>query len=431
MKYKQETTVDDIYKIAYVATNGNEKIAANIREIYREYGNNVYIDVNISNTTEDLVKTYDGMTIESGYSDSCYINQGDGTCRINNARVYVFEDPIDTPEQATFLDIIVNNNIYSAENKEHLIPTVIMAPKVSKDMAAYLGQLCQYMASADIHKRPPFLLITNIYDADQFMDIATLCGAKTIKKYSDFKLQEMNIQKGLAPTPETIIDFCGLCETVEASNSKTKFIKPKLMFDENGEHTKLFKGMIEYLEAELSTAYDQGKDAKFVFSLKKRLNSLKSNMVEYLVGGVSASDRDSERDLVEDAVLNCRSAAKDGFGYGANFEGLRASNIIEWHTINEKNINDIIARAYLTLTSLLYQTSGIGEVKANNLTMESLNTQKSPYNLRTGKFDKEVLSSINSDIVILETISKIVTLMFTCNQFLCPTPAHNTYVNPE
>ena len=42
-----------------------------------------------------------------------------------------------------------------------------------------------------------------------------------------------------------------------------------------------------------------------------------------------------------------------------------------------------------------------------------------------------VISSIKSDIAILETIDKILTLMFTCNQYLVPTPAHNIYLDEE
>ena len=51
-----------------------------------------------------------------------------------------------------------------------------------------------------------------------------------------------------------------------------------------------------------------------------------------------------------------------------------------------------------------------------------------PMNLVTGEYDKTALSSIQSDIVVLETISKIVSLMFTCNQFIVPNPVHNIYI---
>ena len=42
-------------------------------------------------------------------------------------------------------------------------------------------------------------------------------------------------------------------------------------------------------------------------------------MIDFLVGGITIADRNNLKASVEDAVLNCRSAAKYGVGYGANF----------------------------------------------------------------------------------------------------------------
>ena len=52
-------------------------------------------------------------------------------------------------------------------------------------------------------------------------------------------------------------------------------------------------------------------------------------------------------------------------------------------------------------------------------------------NIATNEFDKKVLSSIKSDVIILETIEKILTLMYTCNQYLVQDPLHNSYIANE
>ena len=51
------------------------------------------------------------------------------------------------------------------------------------------------------------------------------------------------------------------------------------------------------------------------------------------------------------------------------------------------------------------------------------------YNIREKRWDDNVKSSIMSDVVILETVSKIIGMMATCNQFIVPTAAHNIYVD--
>ena len=54
-----------------------------------------------------------------------------------------------------------------------------------------------------------------------------------------------------------------------------------------------------------------------------------------------------------------------------------------------------------------------------------------PLNIRTNEYDHKVVSSIRSDICILETISKILTLMFTTNQYLVQAPVYNVYCADE
>jgi len=432
--HKNEPTPEDMYKIAYISTNGNKKVSNTIKDIYDEFGMGVFIDVTISNTSDSMIKIYDGMTLESGFGDNCFINNSEkGISRVRNPHIYVFEDPIDTPEMVAFLEKIILDNIVIPYQRQDTIqdavPTVILTPKLSRDTTSYLNYVAEFMVKLPDSAKPPLLIISNIYNQEQYMDIAQMCGAKVIKKYIDPRLQEKDIQSGLAPTPETIHQFSGFCELVEADVNKSKFINPERMYNEDGTESDLFIGLVNYLEAELKSAKDNGEDVNVTGNLKRRINSLKSNMVEYLVGGVAMSDRDSLRDLVEDAVLNCRSAAQDGFGYGANFEGLRASKKLLDNNNGSVDtvMNNIIYESYVEISKILYETINTKE-NAEELVKESLERQ-TPYNIVTKSFDNSVLSSIQSDIVVLDTISKIITLIVTCNQYLCQTPAHANYLD--
>lgn len=435
LSHKHDATLEDIYNIALISTNGNKEVAENIRNIYAEYGMDVFIDVAISNSVDNLIKIYDGMTIDAGYADTCFVNNAkDNTSYIRNAKVYVFEDPIDTPEMIGLFDTIIAKNIllpYNENKPEEVVPTVILTPKLSRDMSSYMDKLAEFMYGIEqVANRPPFLVVTNIYDGEQFMDIAKLCGAKLIKKYIDPAIQEADIEKGLAPTPENVELFFGECDCVESNAAKTKFINPKLMKDENGNYTTTFNTLIEYLETELDKAKAEGADAMVTGTLKRRINSLKANMVEYLVGGVSMSDRDSLRDLVEDAVLNCRSAAANGVGFAANFEGAYASMLLSDDNYEANYIACIIFKAYYVLLKKLYSSVITDEEKLNSVVEDILTLYHCPLNLVTGEYEG-VVSSIESDIIILETISKIVTLMFTCNQFIVPTSMHNVYMQSK
>ena len=147
-------------------------------------------------------------------------------------------------------------------------------------------------------------------------------------------------------------------------------------------------------------------------------------MVDFLIGGITIADRNNLKASVEDAILNCRSASENGVGYGANFMAWKAINdIIEEDESNSMLLS--LKTAYDNIIKILYSNYDFNTIKKNSFYYNC------PMNLRNGKYDYKVKSSIKSDIVILETISKILTLMFTCNQYLTQTPMHNIYIDEK
>lgn len=458
---KHDCTPEDIYNIALISTNGNEDIAGRIKQIYEKYGNNVFIDVTISSTKDSYVKAYDGMTLEVGYADPCYVNSTKGTSRINNARIYAFHDPIDTPEmQGFFMQIIYNNvlipsNEIAQGNKEaKIIPTVIMAPKISADVNAYLQLVTESIARLDVSLRPPLLVVTNIFDIDAYIDLATMCDCKWIKKYNDPKMQEVDINKGLAPTINNISDWgYGSAELVEADSVSTQFINPKNFWvdskgelDEHGEpirvHTDKYNNYLAWLQQKLETEEKNGANAGVTGAIKRRINALNANMVEYQVGGISPTDRDADRDLVEDAVLNCRSAAKYGYGRASNIEGFLAANELNLSYVckyvghtdkpipRKLEVETIVARAfyeaYVELLTILYKSMMISDEEASKIVQKVCN-EGVPYDIRHREYSDKVISSIESDVVIIQSIAKIVSIMVTSNQCLLANPQLNLY----
>ena len=162
---------------------------------------------------------------------------------------------------------------------------------------------------------------------------------------------------------------------------------------------------------------------------KRRYNSFKGNMIDFLIGGITQSDRDNLKAAVEDAVLNSRSAAVEGIGYGANFMAFKV--ITDMLTDPEWEGNPLLHmldEAYRGLIRVLYEKNFPGQT--DDIITQSL-AEGCPLNIRTNEYDHKVLSSIKSDISILETIDKILTMMYMTNQYLVPTPANNQYAQWE
>lgn len=455
---RRDLTLEDVYKISMICTNNNKEVSEILSNIYKKHGLEVFIDVGVSANDNNIIKSYDGLTLEVGYSDPAYINtlststSDPGTTILRDARIYAFQDPIDTIEMASFLHTIIYENIMKPYNRyvesgnikelDSMIPTVLIAPKISIDSSSIMSEIVSFMygfSDENIEFKPPLLIMTNVGPTQYeiYSDIWRLCGCKPIKKYIDPEIQKQDIEDGKAPTIETICDdFYGFADEVKADAYKTSFINPKDMFVINKEgervYSQAYLSQVNFIEQQLKLAQEQDEGIDEIYNLKRRLYSLKANMVDFMVGGITTTDRDSVRALVEDSVKNIRSAAKNGVGYGANYEGLRASYNYLHHTDKEE-LNKIIAQAiynaYEKIAQFLYETESCDkEIAAKNV-KTSLDKNRGPMNLTNGEFDGKVLSSIDSDIVILDVLSKIITVMFTSNQMLVQSPAHNMYID--
>ena len=433
----RETTLDDIYNIAYTATDGNKVIAEQIRDIYKEFGMGAYIEVKPSNTDSNMIKSYDGVSFDQGYFNSCFINNSkNSTCEIRKPEIYIFEDAIDTPEMMAFLSVIVQNNIIAAmraQDPSQFVPTVIFSTRFGEDVRSSMDDIFQYLNSVNPANRPPLLMITNISKLYQLYDLATLSGAKTIKKYIDPEIQKMDIKKGLAPTPETIKNFAGTAEMITADATMTKVLRPAKMYNEDGTYSDTYTALVEQLTAELHKYEETKEELTKINLLKRRIRSLECNMVDYYIAGISHTDRNALIDAVEDAVLNCRSAAENGVANGSNFnvlytldEMIKEFDEEDTDTVKFIVVN-ILHNAYLELYLRIYKYY----TKDDHMEIEKLivgsGLSQCPFNLRTERWDGKVLTSAKADEVILEAVSRIVGLMFKTNQAMVASPVQNTY----
>ena len=450
---KQKPTIDKIYQIALTSTDGNEEVANSIREIYEQFGLGVYIDVGISNTTNHMVKTYEGLTIDGGYFNPCFINRAkDAVSELQNPNIYIFEDPIDNNYTLNLCYKIVEQNLIAPLTKyntlvqqgnqaeadaviaNELKATAIITPTFGRDIRSQMDSIIDMMSSSKIEQRAPLTIITGMTDVDRLADLAAMTGAKTIKKYVDPEVQKSDVEKGIAPTLDNVAtEFGGKAELLVADTKTTKVINPELMFvnDEEGKRvfSSEYNNLLASLEAQLAQLDTVKESATEVNVLRRRIQSLKCNMVDYLIGGVSYTDRDALKDAVEDAVLNCRSAAKEGIGYAANFEGLRAAYEVAEVTSNLSSIREAVSNAVYnayanTVARIYVDYMAVEDIEQDDL-IKTLIERNKPIDV-TGN-DREVLSSIKTDPTTLQAIVDIVGLMFKTNQFLCPIPDMNTY----
>lgn len=433
-------TMDDIYDICMISTNDNEETSKMIADIYKEYGLGVYIDVSPSTGADTYLKEYDGMTLNTGYADSCYVTDAiSNTAVVDHPKIYFFEHPVDTKEMSVLFDSIIYNNIlqplYSNKTDE-IVPTVIVAPRISQDVSSTMETLTNVLGKFPANNRPPILVIAGTHQVDELIDIAKLSGAKLIHKYIDNAIYQKDLAAGNAPTVESVLDWAGEADQVISDSAHTKFINPAGIHEPGStEYSQNYKSLLSYLDTELKRARDEGEDINVIGTIKRRLNSLKRNMVEIFVGGITMADRDTVRDLVEDAVLNCRAAVETGACSAANvttyhtmFNMFNADNLFVIHCAEaslREHICEVLFDAYAELVDTLYKTV----MSSSGHSTDTSKTTGIAYNLRTLELDEHVKSSIKGEMIILDTVCKIIGIMVTCNQFTVPSPLHNVYVD--
>ena len=288
----KEATIDDIFKIAMISTDGNKNIANLIKSIYEENGNDVFIDVSTAPGVETIVKTYDGFTIDSGLTDIAFINTDKHTSVIDNANLYLFEDPIDTNEMASYFAKIVRDNVLTPikEKKfENVKPTVVVCPKIGNDILSDVDALVNMMKAIPVEQRKfyPINIVTNIPNRNFIYDLSLISGATLIRKYNDANTERDDETISGAQTLEKVHEFAGHCDQVVADSRKTKFINPALMYDENGKYSNIYKNHLTDMEEQLAGLKENNGNHGEIGVMKRRINAFKANMVEIRVGGVS------------------------------------------------------------------------------------------------------------------------------------------------
>ena len=462
---KRETTLDDIYNIALTSTNGNDEMAKIISQIYSEYGMGVWIEAQASSGPETIIKGYDGMIYDSGYLDPCFINNEDAhTCELNNPHIYVFESPIDTPDMISLFSLIIQKEINdplqlyklrqqgSAKQalKDPIIlkDVLIICPFISRDANSYLDQLISAFTQTTAQNRLHLCVVSDMNDDPaKLIDIMKLTGAKFIKKYIDPEQYKIDKKNDFAPTPNNIKTFAGTAEKVIIDSVSTRIINPAKMRDENGTLTTFFRNYVDELKDILAKKKETREDIVNIVKLERRIHNILGNIVDLYIGGIGTSDRKSLADFVDDAILNCRSAAKDGVGYGASFEALKvAYEMARYYDkvfdeddsafIKTKHkMMNIVLESYMSIVYLLYKDKYISKKYAVEKIIESVSTDegldRGPLNVITDEYDGQVLTSIKTDIAILDSLSKIITIIFDTNQYLVPTPQFNCYTENE
>ena len=373
-----DTLAKNIYQVAYISSNADEKISSMVSSLYHDLGCPKITPIL---ATDGVTKAYviNGYQIDVKLLDRLYINSDDNTANYKNLDVIMFDHKVTLDTYSYILKPLA----YQCHQRDrHLL---CIAP--SYDTTALDGKIGselnnEYKATKDIS-----LVLTSVFNSSSLSklmlsDLAMLLNTRLITSAQEREIIEkldtseadffqiFNLDKrkikgtkiaylasiedgkrslglmtddgitdldpSLYPYPELDEDHITIGFVKEAScgleNSKFSGFE----YDE-----KKYQNTLNEAEENLKKAVQKySKLGTFnveISNAQKRLHALRMKMGIIEVGGDSDLSQKLLKDAVDDTVKACASAYENGIILGCNVTLLRVLNNIRYeYSINEE-----------------------------------------------------------------------------------------------
>ncbi len=468
--------VNDVIKVASIASNGDAEIVCTIARLYREL---MYpaISVTLSKSGETKGNIVVGYPAEVLLTDQLYVNNDNNTMTLSNSDVLIFDHKV---TESTYQSIINPLNYQCKIRGRHLI---VIAPFY--DETALTGPirrdiLAEYNKDKDVNLVLTVCRKITANHRVMLSDLAMLLNTDVISMG-----MEDEIKRGVASKDQTngILYYINIDDRnieglsvigVDAVNKTLHVMKdgkdvpyPKWDYtvDENDNPTDIkrlklgFVGQCELgLEQSVFTELKYNEDlyqktireakqdledcitkykklGSFTTEIgerKKRLFRLGMKMGIIEVGGESEISQKYTKDAIDDTVRAVESAYNHGVVAGSHVTMINIINdmIVETQNNEVDDVEELIQRNKLIIMLLESLKSGFIQVYKsvlNNAGIDDNDTieiiKKSleigtTYNISTREYDGNVINSCETDVEILRAVIDLINLISTSNQLV-------------
>lgn len=462
---------EEIYKIAYISTNGNEEIAKIIQDIYRTT-NNPNIHVGIDNGSK---VTYN---IDRGYKFDCgllhhkaYVNSDDNTYQSPSPMdVIVFSGNVMFNQHHRIIEAL--NTLAGQRGR----PILILAPYFDDLTRSVIDSA---VMSAKQQGGVPMIMCGQVPGAMEFHRnvLADICMLTNASLMDDGKVQAINVMTHNAENPDEPWDDKVLeLDIFKKFTNPTAIIEScigrinKLVIDrqyafiqdyETVADPQLYTATVdeareafEAISAKVEGTVNGHLDKDYMNAHMRYIKLIgKTGVIK--IGGQSDIERRCTFDSVEDAVLACRASFSNGYIRGLNLETLdaiarvkvAAKNAYDEHTticgltrnqfsyvpvvldlfentfhtvsmavLNNKYPEDIRHTVHVPDPEGIYRDMDITNKEILHLSIAN----RWGFNLVTDTFEPfdklTVINPLDTDIQILSSMSSILSLIMTSSQ---------------
>lgn len=477
----------DIYKVAYIATNGNVEFAKIIQEIYQKT-HNPNIQVTLDKNSETTYEVQQGYKFDARTLNfPAYVNSDSGVIDYTNhpCKIVVFDHNVTFQMHEKIIGAL--SGIAQRDGFE----IIILAPYFDDIVSSWIDSTVQRMVQ---NRQVPNIMLVQvpITAAIQKTSISDLCVLTNGQVFDEAKVKAFNIllhnqthsedeqiadsmfslEQYSFESPEEVIRRClGTVKSLVINKSEG-FLKD---YEDIANSVQLAavleeaKTNYENMKAKALKTIGGMIDKEFLFT-QMRYIKLKGSTGVIKVGAFSDIQQRCDKDALDDAVLACRSAYENGYVRGMNIELL--SILHDWIEYKNTNPNRDMIYAneiaemlfdgfyYTSLQVLMNKqpnNDAVRRVVVYDLMdpkdLKSLDTMAMgfcnpaildtvisdphilDYNLHTeemhciGRWD--VINSAATDIEILRAVVNVLSMVITSNQFLSVTRRYDPKVNSE
>lgn len=412
---EQDPTFQDIYRLAMISTNGDSQISEFLRAIYAETMNPAvdFVKSPTNKASYEIIEGYEGPI---SLLDQVYAtNAEEATCEIKNPLILMFDHQVTL--HTHFPKLIQPAAEYAMQQKRRL---VVVAPHYDQFMLDTLSR----MVNAELQGRGTTSVvytvasIVNNNSRDIYNDFAVMAGAEII---SEILVSDITDEE--AETRPNIVDYIGAVEHIKIS-PKGKFNTLIKGFTNRNE--AMYEVCVNDATAKYKKAEERNLELNMVgtevFILKRRMYKLKGKMGVIYVGGSSNLEKESNFDLVEDAVKACESAFYYGYNLGGNMAVTIAAHEVMLTEELDKVDQEIIKAIVKAFQSVFAQVIRNRDVNATDEEIEKIIDNSVDngmcFDLINNVNNPDIINPCYTDVEILKAAVSIVGILLTSNQYV-------------
>merc|ERR1719443_2541295 len=292
---KSVTTPEEIYQVATISANGDEKVGGLISEAMKKVGKEGVITVKDGKTLHDELDVIEGMKFDRGFISPYFINTAKGA-------------------KVEYQDAFVLFSEKKITNIQSIIPALEMANQVKKPLIIVCEDVDGEALTTLVVNRLKIGLQVAAVKAPGFgdnrkntlQDMAIATGGLVFgEEGSDLKLEDIQMQ-----------DF-GQIGEVTITKDDTLLLRGKGNVVDIEERMEMIEDQIEQSNSE----YEKEK-------LNERLAKLSNGVAQLKIGGASEVEVNEKKDRVQDALNATAAALEEGIVPGGGVALLYASKAI-------------------------------------------------------------------------------------------------------